>query len=228
MVHIIEASPDYSMLSVKVPAGDKIMVEASAMAAMSSNMQMKTKLSGGFSRFLTSESIFINEFTAGESRFGEISIAPGLNGDIQHYELNGSEKLYLTASCFLASESSVTYNTKFQGLAKGFFSGESFFLMEMSGVGSLWFNYYGGIFEVDVVGEYVVDTGHIVAFTEGLDYNISHIGGYKSLFFSGEGFVCRFTGQGKVWIQTKNSMALVGWADRFRRIEKKGKVPSFD
>ena len=99
--------------------------------------------------------------------------------------------------------------------------------MEMSGVGSLWFNYYGGIFSVDVVGEYVVDTGHIVAFTEGLDYSISRIGGYKSLFFSGEGFVCKFTGQGKVWIQTKNSMALVSWADSFRRIEKKSKV-NFD
>lgn len=227
MEHKIEANPDYSILSVKVPAGEKLMVEASSMASMSSNMQMKTKLAGGFSRFLTQESIFINEFTAGESREAEISIAPGLNGDIQHHVLNGNEKFYLTGSCFLASESSVTYNTKFQGLAKGFFSGENFFLMEMSGVGSLWFNYYGGIFSVDVVGEYVVDTGHIVAFTEGLDYSISRIGGYKSLFFSGEGFVCKFTGQGKVWIQTKNSMALVSWADSFRRIEKKSKV-NFD
>ena len=220
MEHKIEAGPDYSILSVNVPGGQKLMVEASAMASMDTSLKMKTKMKGGLSRLLTKESIFINEFVA-NSEGGEISIAPGLNGDINHYQMTPDKKLYLTSSCYLASTEGVTYNTKWQGMAKGFFSGESFFLMEMSGHGDLWFNYYGGIFEVDVIDEYVVDTGHIVAFTEGLDYKISRIGGYKSLFFSGEGFVCKFSGQGKIWIQTKNSTALVNWANRYRRIDKK-------
>ena len=84
----------------------------------------------------------------------------------------------------------------------------------------IWFNCYGAMFEVDVKDEYIVDTGHIVAFTETLQYDISSIGGYKSLFFSGEGFVARFRGQGKGWVQTKKPLSLVAWADRFRRIER--------
>ena len=63
--------------------------------------------------------------------------------------------------------------------------------MKCSGIGDLWFNTYGAIFSVDVKGDYIVDTGHIVAFTDGLEYSISKVGGYKSLFFSGEGFVCQ-------------------------------------
>jgi uncharacterized protein (AIM24 family) len=62
-----------------------------------------------------------------------------------------------------------------------------------------------------VSGEYVVDTGNIVAFTYGLTYNVSKIGGYESLFFSDEGFVCCFSGQGRVWIQTRKVGPLVSW-----------------
>ena len=106
--------------------------------------------------------------------------------------------------------------SKWQGMIKGFFSGESLFLIKCSGSGDLWFNTYGAMFEVDVDGEYVIDTGHIVAFTEGLDYDISRIGGYKSLFFSGEGFVCRFKGKGKIWAQTRKINAFKSWIYPYR------------
>lgn len=97
-----------------------------------------------------------------------------------------------------------------------FFSGENLFLIKVSGTGDLWFNSYGGIMAIDVKDAYVVDTGHIVAFTEGLDYRVSKVGGYKSLFFSGEGFVCRFSGEGKVWIQTRKIYPLLSFLRPFR------------
>ena len=53
-------------------------------------------------------------------------------------------------------------------------------------------------------------------FTEGLDYQVSSVGGYKSLFFSGEGLVCRFSGEGRVWIQTRQVPALASWIYPFR------------
>ncbi|MFP4365433.1 MAG: AIM24 family protein [Spirochaetia bacterium] len=74
---------------------------------------------------------------------------------------------------------------------------------------------------LDVKGDYVVDTGYIVGFTEGLEYNVESVGGLKSLFFSGEGLVCRFSGTGKVWIQTRRASAFTAWAEAFRRIQKK-------
>jgi uncharacterized protein (TIGR00266 family) len=215
----IEGQPDYALLNVDIPRDQALMVEASSMASMDTNLEMKATFKGGLKRFLSRESIFINRFTA-KGALGQISIAPGLPGDISHYNIKSGENFFLTASSFLACEESVQRDTKWQGFKKGFFSGESFFLIKCSGQGDVWFNCFGAMFEIDVIDEYIIDTGHIVAFTEGLDYSISKIGGYKSLFFSGEGFVARFKGQGKIWVQTKGPMAFVNWADQFRIVQR--------
>lgn len=215
----VECRPDFAFLTVQIPAGKTIKVEASAMATMSTNVSMKTKFKGGLSRFLTGESIFINEFTA-EGGAGELSIAPGPAGDLQHIALDG-ETVYLQNSAFVASGMGVNVETKWQGLMKGFFSGESLFLIRCSGSGDLWFNTFGAMLEIDVRGNYVVDTGYIVAFTEGLDYDVQRIGGYKSLFFSGEGLVCRFRGEGKVWVQTRQVGAFNAWVNPFRPVKSK-------
>lgn len=220
MTHTIEGRPDYSYLTVQIPPDQTIKVEASAMATMDTNVKMKTKLKGGFGRFLTGESLFVNEFTAQHGP-GEIGIAPGTPGDLMHQYLDG-DTIFLQNSAYVASSMEVELETKWQGMIKGFFSGESLFLIRCSGVGDLWFNTYGAIIEIDVAGDYVVDTGNIVAFTEGLDYDISKVGGYKSLFFSGEGFVCRFSGKGKVWIQTRSASAFTSWAHFYRPVGKKG------
>lgn len=210
----IKARPDFAFLTVQIPANQTIKVEAAAMATMDTNVKMKTKLRGGLGRFLTGESIFLNEFTA-DNVSGEIGIAPGTPGDIGHVYLD-NDMIFLQNSAFLASSSAVTVETKWQGFMKGFFSGESFFLIRASGQGDLWFNTYGGLIEIEVDGEYIVDTGNVVAFTEGLDYNVTMLSGYKSFFFSGEGFVCRFKGKGKVWIQTRTHQAFISWAHWFR------------
>ncbi|MDO8267057.1 MAG: TIGR00266 family protein [Moraxellaceae bacterium] len=216
----IEGRPDYAFLTVQIPANQTLKVEASAMATMDTHLVMKTKLRGGLGRFLTGESIFVNEFTA-ENGQAEIGIAPGAPGDLAHVFLRGnSDVIYLQNSAFVACDPRVNLETKWQGLVKGFFSGESLFLIRASGDGDLWFNTYGGLIELDVDGEYVVDTGNIVAFTEGLDYSISKVGGYKSLFFSGEGLVCRFRGKGRVWIQTRTVGALTSWAHMYRPVKK--------
>lgn len=94
----------------------------------------------------------------------------------------------------------VVIEFKWQGLIKGFFFGESLFLICVQGIGDFWFNIYGVFIEIDVEEDYVVDIGNIVVFIEGLEYSISKVGGYKFLFFFGEGFVCCFKGKGKVWI----------------------------
>jgi uncharacterized protein (TIGR00266 family) len=211
----LDCKPDYSFLTVKVPAGRTIKVEASSMASMDTNMKMKTKMAGGLGRLFTGESLFINEFTA-ENAAGEICIAPNYPGDIDHVNLQEGNVIFLQNSAFVACDPSVKVESKFQGLVKGFFSGENLFLVKCTGPGDLWFNSYGGILQIDVTDGYIVDTGHIVAFTEGLDYDVSRIGGYKSLFFSGEGLVCRFKGQGKVWIQTHKITPLTSWVRPFR------------
>lgn len=210
----IECKPDFSFLTVQVPASQTLKVEASAMATMSTNMVMKTKMKGGLSRFLGGENIFINEFTA-QAGPAEIGIAPGSPGDMDHVFMDGSSEIFLQSSAYVASSMNVDVDSKWQGF-KGFFSGEGLFLLRCAGQGDLWFNTYGAMIEVPVDGNYVVDTSHVVAFTSGLEYNVESVGGLKSLFLSGEGLVCRFHGQGKVWIQTRHPMAFANWAYPFR------------
>lgn len=209
-----DCKPDFGLLTIQIPSGKTIKVEASAMASMDTNLELKTKLKGGFSRFLSGESLFINEFTALNGP-AEIKIAPGTPGDMDHVYLN-NETIFLQNSAFVAASKEVLVESKWQGFTKGFFSGESFFLVKCSGIGDLWFNSYGGIIPIDVEDDYIIDTGHIVAFTEGLNYRISRVGGYKSLFFSGEGLVCRFEGKGRVWIQTRKLSPFLSWIHPFR------------
>jgi uncharacterized protein (AIM24 family) len=54
-----------------------------------------------------------------------------------------------------------------------------------------------------------------------LSYDVKSVGGYKSLFFSGEGLVCRFEGKGKVWIQTKQISPFASFLYMYRPVEKK-------
>lgn len=210
----IDCRPDFSLLTVSIPAEQTLRVEAAAMAAMDSHLEMKAKFKGGFGRFLSGESLFINEFTARGGR-GEIKIAPGAPGDLEHVYLDG-EVMFLQSSAFVACGPGVTVEAKWQGMTKGFFSGESLFLIRCSGKGDLWFNTYGAMLELPVDGGYVVDTGYVVAFTDGLQYSVGRIGGYKSLFFSGEGLVCRFSGRGRLWIQTRQVPAFAWWTLPFR------------
>jgi uncharacterized protein (AIM24 family) len=58
----------------------------------------------------------------------------------------------------------------------------------------------------------------MVAFTQGLNYSINKVGGLKSLFFSGEGLVCTFQGQGRLWMQTRNPGALANFLQPFRPV----------
>jgi len=212
--------PEFAFLYVRIPSGQMLKVESSAMATMTPGLKMKTKLRGGLGRLVTGESIFMNEFTA-ENGDAEIGIAPGLPGDLEHVAIGGNDVIYLQSSAFVAATPGINVESKWQGFVKGFFSGESLFLIRCTGQGDLWFNTYGAMIPIDVNGTYVVDTGYIVAFTAGLDYQVSRVGGYKSLFFSGEGLVCKFSGKGRVWIQTRQLPAFLSWVHPFRPVKRR-------
>jgi uncharacterized protein (AIM24 family) len=72
-----------------------------------------------------------------------------------------------------------------------------------------------------VTGTYTVDTSHIVAFDESLTFSVTRVGGLKSLVLSQEGLVCRFTGTGRLWIQTRSVPALASFLHPFRRLKPK-------
>ena len=106
----IDCKPDFSFLTVQLPAEHSLKVEASAMATMDVNLRMKTGAKGELSRLLTGESIFINEFTA-EGMPGKISIAPGAPGDMGHILLDDST-IFLQNSAFVASAMGIAVESK--------------------------------------------------------------------------------------------------------------------
>ncbi len=222
----IEHNPAYGFLILEIPANETVLVEAGGMAAMDSNIKMKSKMRGGLlkgvGRMLGGESLFISEFTAKNSQ-GKLYISPGVPGDIKHYHLTGKNSLMVQSAGFVACSKTVEIDSKFQGF-KGFFSGESLFLLRVTGQGDFWFSSYGGIEEIDVQGNYVVDTGYIVAFEDTLNYNVEMIGGLsfrnlKTGILGGEGLVCRFTGNGRLWVQTRNLYHLLNFLRPFRPVK---------
>jgi uncharacterized protein (AIM24 family) len=67
---------------------------------------------------------------------------------------------------------------------------------------------------------YTCDTGHVVGFTDGVDYSVRPFGGFKGLFFSGEGLVCNLVGEGSLFLQTRNAPALAAFLHPFRRVQR--------
>lgn len=218
----IEHSPSYASLRLDLKPDQTVIVESGAMAAMDSCITMQSKLKGGLmkgmGRMLSGESLFLSEFRT-ENQPGQLFLSPGIPGDILHYYLQGNG-LMIQSSGFVASGEQVNLDTNFQGF-KGFFSGESLFLIRATGEGDIWLSSYGAILEIPVDGDYVVDTGYIVAFEDTLDYTVEIIGGlaFKNLrtgILGGEGLVCRFRGQGKLWIQSRQLMSLLNFFYPFR------------
>lgn len=218
----IEHSPSYASLILNLKTNQTVLVESGAMAAMDTCIKMKSRAKGGLmkglGRMVSGESFFISEFTA-EGKSGELYVSPGVPGDICHYYLQGNG-LMIQSSGFVAASPTVEIDTKFQGF-KGFFSGESLFLIRATGIGDIWFSSYGAIVEIPVAGDYVVDTSYIVAFEDTLNYNVEMLGGlsFRGLrtgILGGEGLVCRFNGEGRLWVQSRELYSLINFLNPFR------------
>jgi uncharacterized protein (TIGR00266 family) len=223
----IRHNPDFAVVRVQFDQpGEQLVAESGAMVARDTGVQMQTSMRGGLGsalkrKLLGGESLFQNTFTAttpGQSLW----IAPAPEGSIQQIDLQPGQDLFLQSGAYLASTSGIQLDTKWQG-AKGFFSGEGLFLLRAFGQGTLWFSTYGAVHIVDIGSQYngyICDTSHMVAFTQGLDYTINKVGGLKSLFLSGEGLVCTFHGQGRLWMQTRSPGGLASFLHPFRPVQR--------
>ena len=216
-----EYGPAFTMMTVTLAPGEQIKVEPGAMVAQSEGLEMKTGMGsgGGFGGFMKSmmksafggESFFVNTYTAGPSG-GWISLAPSSPGDIETFDLDPGQSFYMQGGAFMASTINVDTSTKFQG-AKSLFSREGAFFLRAEAAdvpGSVFFTSYGAMKEIEVTPDkpIKIDNGHVVAFSEGLNYQISKVKGLGSFFFGGEGFTLDFHGSGSVWIQTRNIESL--------------------
>jgi uncharacterized protein (TIGR00266 family) len=210
----IQFSPSFALAVITLSPGGEVKAEAGAMTSMSGDVEIETKAQGGIMKglkrsVLGGESFFINTFSSPAG--GELTVAPALPGDIVKMPVAATPMMVQSGS-WMASEISVDIDTKWGG-AKTFFSGEGLFLLRCTGSGDMLVSSYGAITSRTLgPGEvYKIDTGHIVAFEEGIGYQVNKVGGWKSTFLSGEGLVATFTGPGTLWMQTRSPADFVGW-----------------
>ena len=211
---------DMQAVEVELDPGETVIAEAGAMNWMEQGIQFEAKMGDGstadtgimgklFSagkRVLTGESMFLTHFTNQAHEKKRVAFSapyPGKIIPIDMAAIGGQlicqKDAFLCAA--LGTKISITFNQK---LGAGFFGGEGFILQRLEGDGMAFVHAGGTIVKKELNGErLMVDTGCIVAFSQGIDYDIQRAGGLKSMFFGGEGlFLATLEGQGSVYLQS--------------------------
>ena len=210
----------FPIVKCHLEQGEQIKAESDAMITMSPTIDVTGSTEGGIlkglARMAAGEKFFFQYLSANRGP-GDIIFAHALPGDIIPIELNGTG-LKIQKDGFLAATTGVDVETKVQNLTKGLFSGEGFFILGARGNGTIFVSSYGAIHEINLNPgeEIIVDNCHLVAWDETLEYNIEKAStkGWISSFTSGEGFVCRFKGPGRIFIQTRNPEGMKSWISK--------------
>jgi uncharacterized protein (TIGR00266 family) len=208
----------YPIVKYRLSQGERIKAESDAMIAMSPTVDVEGKMEGGIlgglgRAFLSNESFFFQHLTARRGP-GEVLFGPVTPGGIVDVELDGSYDLLVQKDGFLGATQDVEVSTKMQNLLGGLFSGEGFFVLKISGRGTVFLSSYGAIHIISLgeKEEVIVDNGHLVAWAGYMKYKLEKAAnGWISSITSGESLVCRFTGPGPVIIQTRNPSGFSGW-----------------
>jgi len=211
---------DLQTVEIELDPGETVIAEAGAMNYMTDGIQFEamfgdgSKPDSGFmgklvsagKRALTGESIFMTHFTNRGQGKQHVAFAAPYPGKILALDLNQMGRtIYCQKDAFLCAalgtEVGIAFHKK---LGAGFFGGEGFILQKLDGDGLAFLHAGGTIIQKELRGESLrVDTGCIVGFTRGIEYDIQRAGGLKSMFFGGEGlFLATLRGNGTVWLQS--------------------------
>lgn len=213
----IEGKPSFSYVNVVLDPGETIIAESDSMSGMDTAVQMDVKLNGGLiggliRKYLGGESLFINHFSNPTSSPLRLTLVQSTPGDIVEKQLN-NESFCLQPGSYVASTPGINLSLKWAGIFS-FIGGEGLFKLVVSGTGTVLIGSYGGIVEKEIEGEYLVDTSHLVAYEPQMKLKTQLSGGIFSSFFSGEGFVTRISGSGKILIQTRSISGLQSWLNK--------------
>ena len=220
MRYDIKGGNNFPVLDVTLEPGEEIISEAGAMCWMDSNVKSKTSMRGGLlqglkRKALGGESLFQNAYYV-EGGSGKVSFVPGQPGSIIHHKMSEGE-LYMESGAYMVSSPTVQLDTKFEGL-KGLFN-EGLFVLKAHGQGDLFFAGYGEVSCVEVSGEYIVDNGYAVAWDTSLDYRITRSGKKIRSFLFGDQLILRFSGRGRVWVQSYSATGLSNFMWPYRPVD---------
>jgi len=212
---------DLQFVEITLDPGETVIAEAGAMMFMAPEIAMATRMGDGsqpnagmldslFSigkRVLTGESLFLTHFTNEGTRRASVAFGAPYPGKIVPLDLaalGGSfmcqKQAFLCAA--LGTRLSIAFAKRF---GAGLFGGEGFILEKLEGDGQAYVHAGGTVIRRDLAaGErLLVDTGCIVGFVTGVDYDIRLVNGVGSMLFGGEGlFLAELAGPGAVYLQS--------------------------
>ena len=211
---------DMQLVEIELDTNETVIAEAGAMNYIDQGIAFEALMGDGSKpdsglfnklldagkRVLTGESIFMTHFTnhgEGKRKAAFASPYPGkiisINMAEMGQEIICQKDAFLCAA--LGTEVTIAFNRK---LGSGFFGGEGFILQKLRGDGMAFIHACGTIIKKELTNETLrVDTGCLVAFTPGVDYDIQRAGNLKSMFFAGEGiFLATLSGTGTVYLQS--------------------------
>ena len=212
---------DMQMVEVELDPGETVVAEAGAMTYMEAGIGFEAKMGDGSEpeqglfgkllgagkRVLTGESIFMTHFSNIGSGKQHVAFAAPYPGKIVPLDLAKipGQQILCQKDSFLCAAAGTRIGIAFQKrLGAGFFGGEGFVLQQLQGDGMVFVHACGTIIEKQLHNETLrVDTGCVVAFESGIEYDIERAGSLKSMFFGGEGlFLTTLQGSGRVWLQS--------------------------
>lgn len=213
---------DMQFVEIELDPGEAAVGEAGSMMYMEDGIEMATvfgdgsggggggllgKLLGAGKRLITGESLFTTVYTHQGSGKKKVAFAAPYTGKIIPFnlaQLGGT--LICQRDAFLCAAKGVSLGIAFQRkLGTGFFGGEGFIMQKLEGDGLAFVHSGGTVIQRELApGEVLrVDTGCVVAYTPGVDFDIQYVGGIKTALFGGEGlFFATLRGPGTVWIQS--------------------------
>lgn len=217
-------------VEVELDPNESAIAEPGAFMMMEDGIQMETifgdgskQQSGGLlgkllnagKRVLVGENLFMTAFTNVSGGIKTVSFASPYPGKIIPIDLSRFQnKVICQKDAFLCAAKGVSVGLEFQRkLGTGLFGGEGFIMEKLEGDGMTFLHAGGHVVQKQLqAGEMIkVDTGCIVGFTSGIDYDIQFVGGIKNTIFGGEGlFFATLRGPGIAWLQTLPISRLAG------------------
>lgn len=222
--NIIGQGDPFLLISLK--KGEKIYCESDAMVSMETTLELKGKMQGGLlsslARKMANNESFFTQFIEATSGDGDTLLSPELPGDIQILDCGGNRQYILNDGAFLAADSALQMNVKTQNIGQALFGGSGgFFVTQTAGQGKVAVSGFGTMMELNVTSNapQIIDNYHVVAWDSTLHYELSlttqkssgFMGNIVNSLTSGEGIVTKFTGNGKVYICSRNRGSFVAW-----------------
>jgi uncharacterized protein (TIGR00266 family) len=218
---------DIQLVEIELDPMETVIAEAGTMMYMDRQIRFETKMGDGSepnqglmgkllsagTRVLTGESLFVTHFTNHGGTKQKVAFAAPYPGKIVPVELDrmGGSVIVQKDGFLCAARGTKISITLNRRIGSGLVGGEGFILQKLQGDGKAFMHAGGTVIERQLNNETLkIDTGCIVGYTPGIDFNIETTGSLRSMIFGGEGiFLATLSGTGTVWLQSMPIRKLV-------------------